>query len=105
MATTARALTFALRDQHVGFPYFTIDAPAGTIVELMVQEGHTPGGPPLLNSHFHAWARFTCSGGEQTFQTLDYEAARWIQLHIRGTRRHRHDQECRHAAPCLPLAP
>jgi hypothetical protein len=83
---TARALTFSFRDQHVGFPYFTIDAAAGTVVELMVQEGHTPGGPPLLNSHFHAWARFTCSGGEQTFQTLDYEAARWIQLHIHGPR-------------------
>ncbi len=81
---TARALTFALRDQHVGFPFFTIDAPAGTIVELMVQEGHTSGGPPLLNSHFHAWTRFVTAGGVQTFQTLDYEAARWIQLHIRG---------------------
>ncbi len=83
--TTARALTFALHDQHVGFPFFTIDAPPGTIVELMVQEGHTPGGPALLNTHFHAWARFICAGGVQTFQTLDYEAARWIQLHIRGT--------------------
>jgi alpha-L-rhamnosidase len=81
---TGKALTFVLRDQHVGFPYFTIDAPSGTIVELMVQEGHTAGGPPLLNSHFHAWARFICAGGEQTFQTLDFEAARWIQLHVRG---------------------
>lgn len=82
---TARALTFAFRDQHVGFPFFTIDAPAGTIVELMVQEGHTPGGPPLLNTHFHAWARFICTGGEQTFQCFDYEAARWVQLHMHGT--------------------
>ena len=83
--TAAVALTFVFRDQHIGFPYYTIEAPRGTVVELMVQEGHTPGGPPLLNTHFHAWSRFICSGGRQTFQTFDYEACRWLQLHIRGS--------------------
>jgi hypothetical protein len=80
----AIALTFAFRDQSIGFPFFTIDAPRGTIVELMVQEGHTPGGPPLLNTHFHSWSRFTSSGGRQSFQTFDYEACKWLQLHIHG---------------------
>ena len=36
----AAALTFEFIDQIVGWPYFTIHAPAGTIVELMSQEGH-----------------------------------------------------------------
>jgi alpha-L-rhamnosidase len=79
------ALTFAFEEQIVGFPYFTIDAPAGTIVELLVQEGHTPGKSPLLNTHFHAWARFICKEGKNHFQAFDYESLRWLQLHIRNT--------------------
>ena len=52
------ALTFELKDQVVGWPYFTIEAPEGTSVELMVHEAHEPGGPALLNSHYHSWSRF-----------------------------------------------
>ncbi|MCC6396976.1 MAG: alpha-L-rhamnosidase, partial [Bacteroidetes bacterium] len=83
---SAAALTFRFREENIGFPFFTIEAPRNTIIELMVQEGHTPGGQPLLNSHFHAWSRFICSGGRQTFQTFDFEASKWLQLHIRGTK-------------------
>ncbi len=52
------ALTLEFTDQIVGWPHFTIDAPAGTTVELMTQEAHQVGGPALLNSHFNSWARF-----------------------------------------------
>ena len=34
--------TFEFAEQMAGFPRFSIDAPAGTIVELMTQEGHDP---------------------------------------------------------------
>jgi hypothetical protein len=78
------ALTFELEEQVVGFPEFTINAPAGTIVELLVHEAHTPGGPALLNTHFNAWARFICREGENRFRTFDYESLRWLQLHIRN---------------------
>lgn len=37
-------LTFDFKEQSVGWPYFTIDAPQGTIVELLVHEAHQPGG-------------------------------------------------------------
>ncbi|HKJ66327.1 MAG TPA: alpha-L-rhamnosidase, partial [bacterium] len=79
------ALTFELKNQIVGWPYFTIDAPAGTQIELMVHEGHEVGGPPLLNSHFHSWTRFTCTDGLNEFETFDYESLRWLQLHIHGS--------------------
>ena len=46
------ALTFEFAEQMVGWPYFTIEAPAGTTIELMVQEAHQVGGPALLNTHF-----------------------------------------------------
>ena len=82
--TRAAALTFELGEQMVGWPRFTIDAPAGTTVELMVQEGHTMGGPALLNTHFDSWTRFVCREGVNRFETFDYECCRWIQLHIRG---------------------
>ena len=79
------ALTFEFNEQLVGFPEFTMDAPEGTVVELLVQEGHTPGGPVLLNTHFHAWARFICRKDTNAFRCFDYEGFRWLQLHIHGT--------------------
>ncbi len=82
---TGTALTFEFAEQVVGWPMFTIDAPEGTVVELMVQEHHRPGNATLLNSHFHSWARFTCKAGTNVFETFDYESVQWLQLHIHGT--------------------
>lgn len=78
-------LTFELKEQVVGFPYFTIDAPSGTIIELMVQEAHLVGGEPLLNTKFNSWTRFICRTGTNRFETFDYESLRWLQLHIHGS--------------------
>ncbi len=84
--TRAAALTFELRDQAVGWPCFSIEGPEGTTVELLVHEAHELGGPPLLNTHFDSWSRFTCRAGMNRFQTFDFESCRWIQLHVRGRR-------------------
>jgi hypothetical protein len=78
------ALTFEFTEQLVGWPYFSIEAPAGTTVEMMVQEAHQVGGPALLNTHFDAWARFICREGTNRFETFEYEGFRWLQLHIHG---------------------
>ncbi|MBD3275730.1 MAG: Bacterial alpha-L-rhamnosidase, partial [Candidatus Marinimicrobia bacterium] len=78
----AYAFTFAFEDQIVGWPYFTIEAPEGTVIEMMVHEAHEVGGPVLLNTHFNAWARFTCVEGKNRFEAFDYESLRWIQLHV-----------------------
>ena len=80
----AAALTFELEEQVVGWPFFTIEASEGTVVELMVQESHEVGGPALLNTQFYAWTRFICRKGVNEFETFDFESCRWIQLHIRG---------------------
>jgi hypothetical protein len=77
------ALTFEFTEQIVGYPAFDIDAPEGTTVELLVQEAHADGGPPLLNTHFHSWARFICRAGLNRFETFDYESLKWLQIHIR----------------------
>jgi hypothetical protein len=83
--TGAAALTFEFEEQIVGWPMFEIEAPPGTIVELMVQESHAVGGPALLNTQFHSWARFICRKGLNEFETFDFESCRWMQLHVRGT--------------------
>ncbi len=63
-------LTFELAEQVVGWPGFTIEAPAGTTIELLVHEAHAPGGPPLLNTHFDSWTRFICREGRNEFENL-----------------------------------
>ena len=83
----AAVLTFEFVEQIVGWPYFTINAPAGTTVELMVQEAHEPFGsteraPSLMNNKFNSWTRFICREGETRFEPFDYESFRWVQLHI-----------------------
>jgi len=82
----AAVLTFEIEEQVVGWPYFTIEAPAGTTVELLVHEAHEVGGPPLLNTHFDSWTRFVCRQGVNTFECFDFESLRWLQLHIHGAK-------------------
>lgn len=83
----AAALTFEFAEQGVGCPCFTIDAPEGTIIELLVHEAHKKGGPAIINSHFNAWTRFVCKEGINRFETFDFESFRWMQLHIRNFNR------------------
>jgi len=80
----AAVLTFEFEEQVVGWPYFTIEAQAGTEVELLVHEAHEIGGPVLLNTHFDSWTRFVCRQGTNTFECFDFESLRWLQLHIHG---------------------
>ncbi|MBI3119668.1 MAG: alpha-L-rhamnosidase, partial [Candidatus Hydrogenedentes bacterium] len=80
--------TFEFTEQVVGWPRFTIDAPEGTIIELMIQEGHdVEEGPLWLDTHLFSWTRFICREGLNEFQTFDYESARWVQLHVRNASR------------------
>ncbi|NLF06566.1 MAG: alpha-L-rhamnosidase [Pirellulaceae bacterium] len=75
---------FELKEQVVGWPYFVIEAPAGTIVELICQEAHDPKAAPWLDSQYYNWSRFICREGVNRFETFDYESLRWLQLHVRN---------------------
>ncbi len=59
--------TFEMSEQIAGFPRFTIDASAGTIVELMAQESHDPKKTRWLDSCFFCWSRFICREGVNVF--------------------------------------
>jgi alpha-L-rhamnosidase len=77
--------TYRLPEHAVGFPRFTIEAPAGTIVELIVRESHDPvNGPLWLESYLFHWTRFICRDGVNEFETFDYESCLWLQLHVRN---------------------
>ncbi len=76
--------TFVFSEQLVGWPRFSIDAPAGTIVELITQESHDAGNTPWLDTHYFHWARFICAEGTNHFESADWESFRWVQLHIRS---------------------
>jgi hypothetical protein len=76
------ALIFEFVEQIVGWPYFTIDAPGGTVIELLVQEGHEVGAAPLLDTGRDSWTRFICREGVNRFECFDFESLRWLQLHI-----------------------
>lgn len=78
------ALTYVLPEQMVGFPRFQITAPAGTTVEVMIQESHVPNSVPVMNTHRHSWARFVCREGKNEFTHFDFESCRFVQLHVHG---------------------
>jgi alpha-L-rhamnosidase len=82
-STAAVYLTFEFAEQIVGWPHFTIDAPAGTTVELICQESHDPTRTAWLDNHFYVWSRFICRAGLNHCETFDFESLRWLQLHIR----------------------
>jgi hypothetical protein len=79
--------TFEFARQIAGFPRFRIDAPAGTIVELMVQESHDPQKTRWLDTYHFCWSRFICREGDNEFEAFDYESFRWLQLHVRNASR------------------
>lgn len=81
------ALIYRLPEGMVGWPYFVIEAPAGTVVELMPQETHDPAKTAWLDTHYYAWSRFVCREGVHRYETFDFEALRWLQLHIHGNSR------------------
>ena len=78
--------TFELTEQVVGWPHFTIEAPEGTIVELIAQEAHDPAGPAWLDSQYFSWSRFVCRAGVNRFESFDFESLRWLQIHVHNAR-------------------
>jgi len=80
-------LTFEFAEQIVGWPYFAIEAPEGTTIELLWQESHDPARAAWLDTHMFHWARFVCREGLNRFETFDFESLRWLQLHVRDATR------------------
>lgn len=74
--------TFEWQEQGVGWPVVVLDAPEGTVIELMTQEAHDPANTSWLDSQFYAWSRFICREGENRIEPFDFESLRWLQIHV-----------------------
>ncbi len=83
-ADHATTLIYALDGYHIGHPEITLDAPAGTIVDLSwcetLTEGHFDARP------IHPWTtdRHTLSGGVTTITCDEWKAGRFLQLTVRN---------------------
>ena len=75
-------LTYELPHGCVGWPRVTLDAPKGTVMELVTQESRDPD-EPWLDTHFYTWSRFVSRGVEETFEPFDFEGFRYLQIHLR----------------------
>jgi alpha-L-rhamnosidase len=73
---------FELPEQMVGFPFLTVEAPAGTVVEVMTQESHDRSGPGWLDTQRYGWSRFVCREGTNRFECFEYESLRFLQVHV-----------------------
>lgn len=77
-------LTWKLPEEAIGWPGVIIDAPEGTVVEMIYQESHDEDSSPWLESHYYNWSRFICREGENLLEPFDFYAMRWLQIHIHG---------------------
>jgi hypothetical protein len=77
-------VTFELPERMAGFPFFTVEAPEGTLVELVTHEVYDPQGPSWPEAGAFAWTRFACRAGENRFECYEPESLRFLQLHVHG---------------------
>lgn len=77
-------LVFEFSEEMVGFPFYSMEAPEGTQVDLFYQEAHDPEKTLWLDSAFYRVTRTICRAGLTDFTAFEYEALRFIQLHIQG---------------------
>jgi alpha-L-rhamnosidase len=77
-----RLITYEFHEGLVGWPWFEVIAPEGTVIEVMVQENHDPAATSWLETSLFAWSRFTCREGGNYLEPFDFEAFKWVQLHI-----------------------
>lgn len=75
---------FALAEEMTGFPYVTIKAPEGTVVELCFSESRFPDTLMLPAPQYGTWNRIITRAGVTTFEAFDYEAVKYIAVLVRG---------------------
>ncbi|MBS1701854.1 MAG: alpha-L-rhamnosidase N-terminal domain-containing protein [Armatimonadetes bacterium] len=75
-------LTYELPFLMIGWPeVFCSKAPEGAIIELICQESRSED-QTLLDTQFFAWTRFRLSPDQSRYEPFDYEACKYIQLHV-----------------------
>lgn len=80
-------VTFEFDREIVGHPFLKVNAPEGTVIDVLWVEKQVPGKLLLRGrAKFGQWFRVTCRSGETEYEAVEYEALRVMQLHIRNAR-------------------
>ena len=74
-------MRYELPECMVGWPSIELEADAGVIVEVSVQE-YVPQSAAWQNQKFHGYSRHISMKGDYGFTSYDYETGKYIQLHI-----------------------
>ena len=80
----ANVFAFDLGKEFVGFYYFEIDAPEGTVIEFCSAEAMKDGRPWIYRIDTLASARYLSKGGRQKFTSFTWDGFRYIHFVIRN---------------------
>jgi len=81
------AVTFDFGQEVCGHPFVRLRAPAGTKVEILYVETQDPTKLLLRTApEYGQWLRVTTREGETYYEAFDWDALRFLQLAIRGSR-------------------
>ncbi len=81
---TANAFTFDLGKERIGYYAITVQAPAGTIIELSGAELLREGRPWIFRKGTRYSVRYVSHEGPQTFTSFSWNGFRYLHLVIRG---------------------
>lgn len=82
---TSAGFVYDLGEVMVGYPYFKVKAPAGTIFELIFAEVRDEDSliTPSIE-RYGCWGRYIAREGENLFECFDYEETRYITILVRN---------------------
>ena len=80
----ANVFAFDLKKEHIGFYYFDIEAPEGTVIEFCGAEAMKDGRPWIYRIDTLASARYVSKGGRQKFTSFTWDGFRYIHFVIRN---------------------
>ena len=84
-ADWSRVWLLALPEEMVGFPFVKVQAPAGTVVEILFGESRSPDSLLPKEVWPGQWVRLvTAENGVTDFEAFDWEAVRFLAILVRG---------------------
>ena len=84
LAAGANAVTVDLGAEHVGHYEFSINAPAGTVIDVAGCELLRDGRPWIMRKGTSYTVRYTAAGGPVRFRSFLWSGFRWLHLIVRS---------------------
>jgi alpha-L-rhamnosidase len=78
--TKSNLLTFSLEYEVAGFPFISVNAKAGTVLDILWAECQHPEKILLEQPRLNSRARVICKEGVTKWEALDFEAVKFLQV-------------------------